>query len=305
MLVPHGRGGEWQLPLYLDARWLDVARVSPPLALHNVRVQDPDSEVPFDQVDWLPLQVTALPPVVGHGLRHVTPAMLYSPILAPRPEPGQVQEDNPGPHQGLLLLVHGYCSNGSIWPASDFSQPKQEFLDPNQNRTHDQFAQLLQHSVVGRTSFGVVTHSQGGMAALHLYTYYNSGLDGALGPRRIQTLAAPYQGTPLASLGSFSCGVNNDMTYAGSTLWLAGIPTWARNEVWYWTTSDGGSPCNFFTGLLLTNPEDGVVEVSHGQLPGGHSMGNVTGWCHTTGMTYPASYTDHARNADMNTNAAR
>jgi hypothetical protein len=86
---------------------------------------------------------------------------------------------------------------------------------------------------------------------------------------------------------------------------LAGIPTWARNEVYYWTTSDGGSACNFLTGLLLMNPEDGVVENFRAQLPGGHSMGNVTGWCHTTGMTYPASYTDHTRNADMNTNAAR
>jgi hypothetical protein len=34
-------------------------------------------------------------------------------------------------------------------------------------------------------------------------------------------------------------------------------------------------------------------------------MGHVTGWCHTTGMTYPANYTDHARNQEMNAQAAR
>jgi hypothetical protein len=279
--------------------------VKAPLALHNVRVQDPDTEIPYDQVDWLPVPTSALPPVVGHGPQRIVPSMLMSPILTPRPEPMLPQSDLPGPHAGTLLLVHGYCSGGSIWPAADFTQPKQEFLDPNQNRTHDQFAQLLLHAVVGKRSLGIVCHSQGGPAALHLYTYYQSALDGALGPRRIQSLAAPYQGTPLASLGAFSCGVNNDMTPAGSTMWLAGIPTWARNEVYYWTTSDGGSPCNFFTGLLLTNPEDGTVEMFRGQLPGGHSMGHVMGWCHTTGMTYPAGYTDHVRNADMNTNAAR
>jgi pimeloyl-ACP methyl ester carboxylesterase len=211
----------------------------------------------------------------------------------------------PNPALQTLLLVHGYCSGGSIWPAADFTAPKQEFLDPNQNRTHDQFAQLLRQSVPGRKSFGVVAHSQGGPAALHLYTYYTSGLDRALGARRIQSVASPYQGTPLASLGSFSCGVNNDMTTAGSATWLAGIPTWARAEVWYWTTSNSGSVCNFLTNLFLGSPNDGTVEQTRGQLPGAHSMGHVTGWCHTTGMSNPANYTDHARNALMNTNAAR
>ena len=220
-----------------------------------------------------------------------------------------------GPHQHAtptlfspaLMLVHGYCSSGSIWPAADFTQPKYEFLDPNANRTHDQFAQLIMQKAAsaGLSSFGIVAHSQGGAAALHLLTYYQSGLDLAQGARRIQSLASPYQGTPLASLGFFSCGVNNDMTYAGSATWLAGIPTWARNEVSYWTTSDGGSACNFLTGILLTNPEDGVVEQAHCALPGGHAMGHVTGWCHTTGMTYPASYSDHSRNQGLNTSAAR
>jgi hypothetical protein len=34
-------------------------------------------------------------------------------------------------------------------------------------------------------------------------------------------------------------------------------------------------------------------------------MGNTLGWCHTTDMNQPAQYTDHTRNAEMNTNAAR
>jgi hypothetical protein len=206
-----------------------------------------------------------------------------------------------------LMLVHGYCSGGAVWPAADFTQPKTVFLDPNQNRTHDEFAQILgQHGQnAGMTSFGIVAHSQGGCAALHLLTYYASGLDLARGGRKIQSVATPYQGTPLASWGGFACGVNNDMTPAGAATWLSGIPSWARAEVSYWTTANSGSVCNFITSLLLTAPEDGTVEMFRGQLPGANSMGHVVGWCHTTGMSNPANYTDHPRNAAMNAAAAR
>lgn len=305
MLYPEERAGRWILPVDVDGRWFDVARVRPPFLLREVRVQDPDTHVPYDRMDWVPLPTPVLPPITGQGAGVVTSAMLAFPP-PPSPATPSLSFDHPArPYGRHLLLVHGYCSSGSIWPAGDFTSPKQEFLDPNQNRTHDQFAQLLLAAVPVRESFGVVAHSQGGPASLHLYTYYASGLDNAVGPRLIQSLASPYQGTPLASLGFFACGVNNDMTPSGSATWLAGIPTWARAKVWYWTTSDGGSACNFLTGLILSNPEDGTVEQARGQLPGANSMGHLTGWCHTTGMSYPASYTDHARNAGMNTNAAR
>ncbi|MEO6708406.1 MAG: conditioned medium factor, partial [Planctomycetota bacterium] len=217
-----------------------------------------------------------------------------------------VPPPNLAAHRGLML-VHGYCSGGSIWPAADFTAPKLEFLDPSANRTHDQFAQLIAQRAAAAqlTSFGIVAHSQGGPAALQLLTYYTSGLDFATNGRRIQSLASPYQGTPLASLGAFACGVNNDMTPAGAATWLAGIPTWARAEVFTWTTSDAGTPCNAFTNLFLANPEDGTVEKTRAELPSGNNMGHVTGWCHTTGMTSPASYTDQVRNLLMDAAAAR
>ena len=72
-----------------------------------------------------------------------------------------------------------------------------------------------------------------------------------------------------------------------------------------WTTANSGSACNFITNLLLTDPEDGTVERFRSELPGANNMGHVVGWCHTTGMSYPANYTDATRNADMNVNAAR
>jgi hypothetical protein len=294
--------------LSLDTHWLDVAGAAAPLELREVRAQDPDTEVVFDLVDRIPLATPPLPAPTP-GPHAITSEMLTGSAL-------ELSTASPaGPHtratpvfiNPALMLVHGYCSSGSIWPAADFAQPKLEFLDPNANRTHDQFAQLINAQAVAAhlSSFGVVTHSQGGCAALHLLTYYTSGLDFAAGGRRIQALAAPFQGTPLASLGAFACGVNNDMTLSGSATWLAGIPTWARAEVWYWTTSNTGSACNFLTDFFLTNPEDGTVEEIHGQLPSGNNMGHTLGWCHTTGMSNPASYTDHVRNQAMNAAASR
>jgi pimeloyl-ACP methyl ester carboxylesterase len=204
-----------------------------------------------------------------------------------------------------LMLSHGYCSGGNVWPLADFSGNRIVFSDPNQNRTNDAFALLMRQQAGDVRSFGVVGHSQGGLAALHLLTYYTSGLERATGGRPIQSVASPYQGTPLASLGGFACGVNNDMTPAGAATWLAGIPSWARAQVDYYSTANSGAVCNFLASLVLSDPEDGVVEMVGAQLPGANNMGHITGWCHTTGMSDPASYTDHARNVLLDATAAR
>lgn len=308
MLVPEEFAGEWRLPLFLDGRWLDVAGATPPLELRQVRVQDPDSQVVLDLLERLPLEVGLLPAVVGQGASTITPEMLMGPLPGPLFTATPLGPSAPAsgsPVVRALMLVHGYCSGGAIWPAAHFSEPKLVFLDPNANRTHDQFALLMAQAGASLYSFGVVAHSQGGAAALHLYTYYASPLDRAEGPRRIQSVATPYQGTPLASLGGFACGVNDNMTPGGAATWLAGIPSWARAEVFYWTTSNSGSVCNFFTGLFLDDPEDGTIEMVRGQLPGATNMGHVVGWCHTTGMSNPANYTDAVRNGERNTQAAR
>jgi pimeloyl-ACP methyl ester carboxylesterase len=267
------------------------------LELRAVRVQDPDTEVVLDFAQRIELATPSLPERFGLA----TGGGGWSGLSGP-PVPIDAV-----PYVPALMLVHGYCSSGSIWPPADFRQPVLEFLDPQQNRTHDQFAQLIAQRAVGAglSSFGVVAHSQGGPAALHLLTYYPSGLDLARGGRRIQSLASPYQGTPLASLGFFACGVNNNLTPSGAALWLAGIPSWARTEVSTFTTSNSGSACNFFTNLLLLDPEDGTVEQFRAALPGSHDLGHTLGWCHTTGMSQPASYTDHARNLAMDAAAAR
>lgn len=304
MSLPSSSANGLVLDFELDPRWLDLAGVQAPFELRQVRVQDPDTEGVLAFLAEIPLETTQL------AARAPLPTTVgVNTLLASNGTPLSPRQPAPSarPIQPALMLVHGYCSSGAIWPAAHFSAPKLNFLDPNANRSHDQFAQLLiaQANAAQLSSFGVVAHSQGGAAALHLLTYYTSGLDYASGPRLIQSVATPYLGTPLASLGFFACGVNSNMTPSGAATWLAGIPSWARAKVHYWTTSNSGSACNGLTDFFLSNPEDGTVERTRGQLSGGNSMGHVTGWCHTTGMSNPANYTDATRNAAMNAAAAR
>ena len=131
-------------------------------------------------------------------------------------------------------------------------------------------------------------------------------------------MGSPYQGTNLAgilaTLGNWfgvGCGYNNDLTYSGASNWLAGIPSWARAKVNYYTTSFrytnwwSNDYCQFATDLVLSDPEDGTTEQAKGQLPGAINRGHTTGQCHTANMRDPAQYLDSSRNATMNANAAR
>lgn len=216
-----------------------------------------------------------------------------------------------------LMLVHGYCSDGAPFPAAQFTGALAQFSDPYAARSNDEFAQLIAGFGASFKSYGSVCHSQGGLASLHLYAFYWSGLDWATGPRLIQSVGSPYQGTPLAGnlavLGAIfgvGCGPVSDMSPEGASAWLAAIPSWARAKVWYWTTSYKDYPfsydyCDFVSDLFLSNPDDGVIEKSKGQLPGATNMGHTEGWCHTTDMEDPPQCTDATRNAQMNANAAR
>lgn len=303
--------------LVLDERWLGVSGVGGPTELRNVRVQCCDTSVPMDVAPVMPIDVVGEMPVVGRGVE-VLAEML---VGRPRADRMAALEDGVAGARSRvfaghnLMLVHGYCSSG-VWRTSDFSGGLEVFLDEGQNRSHDQFAQLMLAFGNGSKSFGVVAHSQGGAAALHLRTYYFSGLDWAEGARLIQSVGTPYQGTPLAGnlavLGDLfgsGCGENFDLSTDGAALWLAGIPSSARADVSYWTTSFedgfGFDFCNLVSDFFLSDPDDGVIERSRGQLPGANNMGHVEGWCHTQDMRDPAQYFDTARNSDMNTNGAR
>lgn len=291
----------------LDSRWIARAGAQGPFELRNVRLEDPDSYVTLGRAERIALDLPAMKFSAGRSVE-IDEEMLMG------PRPADLEQNRNTTRR--LLLVHGYCSGG-VWPAAQFSNAS-TFLDANQNRTHDQFARLIRTFGSSWGSFGVVAHSQGGAASLHLYTYYWSGLDNAVGARRIQSVGTPYQGTNLsgilATLGSWfgvGCGTNNDLTYSGARAWLAGIPTSRRGAVNYYTTAFRSTNwwtndyCQIATDLVLSDPEDGTTEQAYGQLPGAVNRGHVTGQCHTASMRDPAQFLDASRNSVMNTNAAR
>ncbi|MBS0657513.1 MAG: conditioned medium factor [Verrucomicrobia bacterium] len=296
-----------KLPLVLDGRWVARGEAKSGFELRTVRIQDPDYFVTLAQSDRLALRLPALP---AGAVRSALGAITEDMRMGKRPT-GQVVNAV----GGKLMLVHGYCSGSNPWPPAQFAS-NIVFLDANKSRTHDQFANLIKTFGASYPSYGIVAHSQGGCASLHLYTYYWSGLDSATGTRLIQSVGTPYQGTALAgnlaALGSIfgaGCGSNQNLTYSGAASWLAGIPTWARAKVHFATTSFndgwGYDYCNIATDLFLSDPDDGVVEKAYAQLSGANNRGHKTGWCHTSGMRDPAQTSDSSRNADMNTNAAR
>jgi len=303
--------------LHLDERWLSVARVRAPFELRRVRVQCRETAVPLATAETIPLIPSAPLPAWREGLE-VTPDMRTgrprADLVGPRvSETVEARARAFAGHN--LMLVHGYCSSG-VWPVQNFTGGVEVFLDQNQNRSHDAFANLIWAFGNNSKSFGIVAHSQGGAAALHLWTYYFSGLDWAEGPRLIQSVGTPYQGTPLAGnlavLGDLfgaGCGTNFDLSVDGAALWLAGIPASTRDEVHYWTTSFedgfGFDYCNLVSDFFLSDPDDGVIERSRGQLPGANNMGHTEGWCHSQGMRDPAQFLDTLRNLNMNANAAR
>lgn len=297
--------------LLLDPATIQAVGVDPrTIELREIRVHDVDSMVPTQIIDRL-----AAP--IGPGLLpNATKQPPSTPIRVTNNSATNASRGTlPGGHR--LLLVHGYCSDGNPFTTSHFSGDVAVFHDPAVSRSHDAFALEIMAQASPMKSFGVAAHSQGAMAALHLYTFYFSGLDWARGDRLIQSVGAPYQGTALAGnaavLGDifgFGCGENTDMSYTGAANWLSLIPTSSRQQVWYYTTSFEDRPfafdyCNIITDLLLSDPDDGVIERDRGQLPGATNMGHTEGWCHTTGMRDPAQCTDASRNATINARARR
>jgi hypothetical protein len=297
-----------KLGLGFDERWAALAGAGAPFELRNLRIEDPDSFITLTDAKRLPLTLPALRVKAAPSQITIDDSMR----MGPRPPRSAISKGT----GSRLLLVHGYCSGG-VWPASQFTNDS-TFLDANKNRSHDAFARLIQSFGNTWNSFGVVAHSQGGAASLHLYNYYWSGLDNAGAGRLIQSVGTPYKGTNLsgvlAALGGIfgvGCGTNSDLTYSGASSWLAGISNTSRAKVNYYTTAFRSTNwwtndyCNFASDLVLSDPEDGTTEKVNGQLSGGVNRGHVTGQCHTAGMRDPAQYLDSGRNATMNSNAAR
>jgi hypothetical protein len=307
-----GVKGNADISFELNSNWMALSKISSDLELRNIVLQDPNSAVIVASKDRIALQKVYLPQTVKNTFNgQISEEMLQGKRPASRPEASVNKFSRDG-----VMLVHGYCS-GNVFPSWEFSNAM-VFQDNNQNRSHDTFAQLIdQFGDANDSTFGLVAHSQGGAASLQLYTYYWSGLDFSSGGRKIQSLGTPYGGTPLAgviawigSIFDYGCGANFDLTYLGSTIWQWGIPGWARSQVFYYTTSFEDKwwrwdYCQWASDLVLSDPDDGVIELYPSLLWGGNFMGHTEGQCHTNGMRDMAQYRDGGRNSTMNALTAR
>jgi hypothetical protein len=307
-----------KLELSFDTRWLTRQNLQAPYSLKSVRLQSVDTNVPLAQQENIALHsmvptkrmATASAARLDAGLE-ITPDML----MGKAPARVNTKTMTASATGSKLLLVHGYCSS-QAWYANEFYNAA-EFQDYNQSISHDTFAQRVKNFGAGYASYGIVAHSQGGAAALHLYSKYWSGLDYASSGSLIQSVGTPYQGTALAgnlaAIGDVfgaGCGTNTDLTYNGASNWLSTIPSWAKNKVEFYTTSFDTAwwsydYCHLATDLFLDDPEDGTTEKWSGQLSGGINKGHKKGQCHTGGMRDPAQTRDGSRNSSMDSRAAR
>lgn len=313
-----------RVSLVLDGHWIALAQAQAPFELRNVRLQDRNQHVPLSVIERMPLAVVALPASVHELVDAPTQEMLMGQrpgwLAAEAPQPAN--RSTYGSQNHRLMLVHGYCSS-DVWQQGqangNFTTHSLRFLDLAQNRSHDQFALLIRSfGQANVKSYGIVAHSQGGAASLHLYKSYWSGLDWvdfdvADGARLIQSVGTPYQGTALAGnlawLGTIfgtGCGSNTDLTYAGAAAWLSTVPSAARSKVYYYSTGENSIwPWNSCTGadILLDDPNDGVTEDAYADLVNGNDMGYTDEQCHVAGAPYLAQFHDAGRNSTMDAQA--
>eukprot|EP01104_Vermistella_antarctica_P007658 TRINITY_DN1877_c0_g1_i1.p1 TRINITY_DN1877_c0_g1~~TRINITY_DN1877_c0_g1_i1.p1 ORF type:complete len:709 (+),score=198.81 TRINITY_DN1877_c0_g1_i1:153-2279(+) len=292
------------------------------ITLKNVWVQDPASQVPLVQAASVP--VTSATSADGATLRSQVKAASRSlsfrnaaitDQMRKGVRPTNLSVKTAADPSGPIVLVHGYCSKFNVFEESpeDWTDPMY-FHDFNTNIGNDEFAKLIANFTENVPSFGLVAHSQGGLASTHLLNYYWSGLDSQAGKRLVQTLQSPFMGNTGAGTGAdvisifgFGCGSNTDLSVDGSSLWLAGITAETRANVYFYKTQYGSSSkyCNMATNLVLKKPNDGTAEVQYEDLEGANDMGLTEGWCHSAKMHYDPAYLDHSRNAIMNAESSR
>lgn len=308
-------GGDRFVRLGFDRRQIELAE-GETLVFRNIRLQERDGFAPLDVRAEIVPDAKALPASAASAAPLDAAAWGGEPGLATVAVP-EVSSFVPPVGSHALVLSHGYCADENPWPLAQFAGDAWPYENLETSLSNDAFAVDLATRAAQFKSYGIVGHSQGGCAALHLYTYYWSGLDWAGPGRLMQCVGAPLEGTPLAgnlaALGAalgIQCGSNYDITPDGAAVWLAGIPTAARAKLHTYTTTFTNVPffydyCNIVTDVFLSDPEDGVVENAAGHIVGAQNMGLTTGWCHVSGMRDPAQTGDASRNAVLNAQGAR
>jgi hypothetical protein len=234
----------------LNKRWLVSAGVGAPLTLKRVTLYDGDLHVPlanaaaigvsFGNVknlvvknsneSVLNLAHTAFVSVPTEEMRKgVRPSHLY-------PEFAAKLRANSNATLPSLVLLHGYCAKDNPWTRNnpvEFTDYA-AYQDLSKSRLTNTYAEMVANAYDHLPSFGLVGHSQGGMASAHLRNYMWTGNDAvqrksgsAIGSRPVQSMGSPYLGVSgagaaldLGALFGVGCGENFDLTTDGANLWL-------------------------------------------------------------------------------------
>ena len=158
----------------LDSRWLDVAKAKAPLQLRNLTFEESDGFVALVCPTTLPVTTA------DRQLREFQPGQAGSEITYEMRNGFNYYRwyysEDPTP--GKIVLVHGYCSSDVPFSGEDFTDAV-AFKDFKQSRSNDEFAQRIIEFADSEhiTKFSTASHSHGGIATLHMYTYYQTGMD--------------------------------------------------------------------------------------------------------------------------------
>lgn len=315
----------------LDSRWFALAEThgQQGFEFRNIRLLDPNTYLLLDSKTDLFVPVSAFPEQesIKASAVEINDEMLLgkNDITVPVNNAQGAQESVNLAANGIML-VHGWCGNAAAWNKGVFNDgPTEEYRSPITSMGRNDFAieLALQSNAEFRDWFSVVAHSQGGQAAIHMQSYYFTGLDNSPAPRPIQTVGTPYQGSLLMDLyvGS-GAGMINDifniddcqaqwsLTTASSIPWAIMLPFNSQQRTFYYRTTHD-MPGNWWESLqfwrwkcnagswVIPGADDGVVSVGEGWLGLGNNMGIMTRECHTGGMNFMDQRRDNNRNDIM------
>ena len=161
----------------LDASWLDRAQAKPPLYLKNVTFDERASFITLAFAQSIKV-VTSDRALMARQPRRSVMEITHEMCNGYNPYRYLKQNSS---ETGKLVLVHGYCVHENPFALEEFTD-FEVFEDFDKNRGNDEFAQKIIEFVNGKgiTRFSLYSHSQGGFASLHLYTYYQTGLSNSV-----------------------------------------------------------------------------------------------------------------------------
>ena len=174
----------YMLQFELDSRWLVLANATFPLTLHNLTFEEIDGFIEVVKVKQI-LKVSASSPLIAQWrpmMKASEVDITYEMRNGYSPYRGKNYESKSSKSTAATVLVHGFCAPFPPFPSGQFTNPV-VFEHLLESHTIHDFAKLLISFTANRglQRFSIVAHSQGGMAALHMLTYFNTPLDGMVG----------------------------------------------------------------------------------------------------------------------------